>query len=69
MKQTAKYCAECCVAFGKLPVYQQNEKQKEFAKASHFPSAGAPIDYSKLRTEMAVCEDCGKQKVVVFYLL
>lgn len=69
MKETAKYCEECSAAFGKLPVYQQNEKQKEFVNASHFYFAGSPVDYKKLRTEMAVCEDCGQQKVVVFYLL
>lgn len=69
MKETAKYCADCCIAFGKLPVYQRNEQQKEFVSAGHLYYAGSPVDYKKLRTEMGICEDCGQEKVVVFYLL
>jgi hypothetical protein len=55
------------MAFGKVPVSQRTEKQREFVKASDL--AGSPVDSKKLRTEMGICEDCGQQKVVVFYLL
>lgn len=69
MGQTAKYCEECSQIFKALPVGRQNQKQQDFLSASHFSRLGAPVDYKKLRTEMAVCEDCGQLKIVQFYLL
>jgi hypothetical protein len=69
MKQTAKYCEECSGEFSSLPVYVQNDKQKEFLKTGNF-TMGSHVDYEKIiKTETGTCEGCGQVKVVSFYLL
>lgn len=69
MKQTAKYCEECQKIFRKKPFSEQSLTQQEFMNVRHFSLIGTPVDYKKLRVEMALCDECGQLKVVEFYIL
>lgn len=67
MIETAHYCEECDQKLSSATA--NTEREKEFMSARAWRSH-KPVDYTKAaRTALGICDGCGQEEIVNFYLI